>query len=309
VALGRTRVILVWYNLQQLLDKAQTYQQANEPKEEHSYTRKEIAKIIEDEDDFEELTGPIAQMVAQSGLLPSHIHSLQKFIAKKTGVPVKSLKEDANLYDSVHADRDTQHLMAARETIKSFGPGNLLFTLNSTYRWKGDGVWRIMDDREIKRKIHDVAESQELTKSVVDSILDLSKTEIFRPGHQFDTDTKTINTLNGELCFTKGDWALKPHNRESYRTTQIPIKFDPKATAPRFEQFLEEIFQGDNDTEVKTQIICELLGNSMLTSCWLESFVLLIGAGANGKSVLLAIIIALIGRENVTAVQLSIGIQ
>jgi P4 family phage/plasmid primase-like protien len=290
-------------NLQQLIDEAQPYQQEADIKEEHCYTRKEISQIIEEENDFEELTGPIAQIVAQSNLPPSHIHSLQKFIAKKTGVPVKSLKEDATLYDEVYADKDQRHLEAARETIKAFGSGNLLYAFNAIYRWKNSGVWKTTDDREIKQKIHDVAGSQDLTRNVVDSILDLVKTEIFRPGHQFDASQKSINVMNGELHRYQGSWKLQPHEREHYRTTQIPVSYDPTATAPRFEKFLEEIFDGDHDAAEKKRVVGELFGYSMLASCWLEVFALLIGAGANGKSVLLTILIALIGKENVAAVQ------
>lgn len=46
-----------------------------------------------------------------------------------------------------------------------------------------------------------------------------------------------------------GEWKLRAHNREDYLTTSVPVVFDPGAVCPRFEQFLQESFQGDEDAE------------------------------------------------------------
>ncbi|MEO5334051.1 MAG: phage/plasmid primase, P4 family [Magnetococcus sp. YQC-5] len=45
------------------------------------------------------------------------------------------------------------------------------------------------------------------------------------------------------------------------------------------------------------------MGYSLLPTCRFERFALLIGSGANGKSVLLSVVEALVGREHVCAVQ------
>ncbi|MBF0383682.1 MAG: hypothetical protein HQL69_21895 [Magnetococcales bacterium] len=194
------------------------------------------------------------------------------------------------------------HLVTARLVIKQVGPENIIFVADTFNRW-GTGVWRSIADREIKMEIHAKTEGQEPTKSTVESILDLIKTECFKPGHQFNVDTRTINVLNGELHFQDGGWKLFQHYRENYRTTQLPTHYDATATAPRFCQFLDEIFHEDEDAAQKILAVIELLGYSILTTAHLEKFVLLIGAGANGKSVLLAVVEALVGRESISAVQ------
>ena len=269
-----------------------------------TYSRKQLAEMIEATNDFDELTGRIAKLVCACNLKETERHSLRKFIAKKAKVSVASLKEDAELYNHVAADKDSDHLKAARETIKAYGTGNLIESTTSLWRWRGDGVWRQMDDREVKQKIHDVADNDELTSSVVNSVLDLVKTEAHRPGHRFDLECADINCINGMLRWEpQGYWNVVPHDRDLYRTTQVPIAYDPYATAPRFEQFLTEVFAGAADAEARKLVVLEALGYSLVTSCYLEKFFMLIGRGANGKSVLLAILSALVGRDQTAAVQ------
>lgn len=290
--------------LDDLLGDAQPATDVPPSEDARPLTRKELADIIEASNDFDELTGPIARQVAESGLPESTILSLRKFIAKKAKVSVASLVADAEGFNTVFADRDENHLFAAQETVTSLGgPENLIYANGSLWGWRGGGVWRVMDDREVKKAIHKVVEGQEMTKSVVDSILDLVKTEVYRPNHQFEQGDEFVNCLNGEIHFVDGEWVLRPHNRENYRLTQIPVPYDPNATAPRFGTFLDEIFQGDDDAVEKTILLLEMMGYTLMATCRFEKFIILIGKGANGKSVILAVLEAIVGRGNIAAVQ------
>lgn len=267
------------------------------------HSRYDLQAMIEATDDFDDLTGRVAELVCACDLKETERHSLRKLIAKKAHVSVASLKEDAKLYEHVGATRDMDHLKAAREVIKSFGAGNLLDASGYLWRWRGDGVWRRINDREIKQKIHDVTANNELTSAVVNSVLDMVKTEIHRPSHRFDENPQTINCANGELDYRIGGWRLLPHEREHYRTAMLPVAYDPAARAPRFEKFLREVFAGDADAADKAAIVVEALGYTFIPSCHLEKFFMLIGAGANGKSVLLHVVESLVGTEHVSAVQ------
>ncbi len=197
----------------------------------------------------------------------------------------------------------TPHLVTARQVLRSFGGENIIHTGAFTYAWNGAGVWHAMDDREIKQKIHTLTDIDSLNKHSVASILDMVKTEAFRKDHQFDADRRAVNVLNGELHWVSPTWELRPHCRKSYRTTIIPVEYDPGARAPRFERFLREIFRDDPDNEDKTILVCEMIGYCLLPSCEYEKFFILYGPGANGKGVLMHTIAALVGREHVCAVQ------
>lgn len=205
----------------------------------------------------------------------------------------------------MNSNRATDHLSLAREVVAEYRPENIIHTGAFTWHWDDGGVWRVIDDREIKKVIHTKAELvlDNPTKTIVDSVLDLTKTEIYRADHEWDADQTTINCMNGELALIEGEWVLKPHSREHYRTTQIPVAFDRNKSAPRTELFLNEIFEGDPDSDSKQILVCELIGYTLLSSTNFEKFILLIGSGANGKSVLMDLVANLVGLRNVCAVQ------
>lgn len=268
-----------------------------------AYSRADLASMIEGTDDFDELTGRLAELIATCELREAERDTLYRLISKKAGVTLASLKQDAKNFQYSTASGDSDHITVARAVIRALGEGNLLHADGFLWIWKGDGVWRCADDRELKQIIHAAAARNTLTANVVGSVLDMVKTEVHRPGHRFDENPTAINCLNGELIFENGIWVLQPHDREHYRTAMIPVPYDPTADAPRFRQFLVEIFAGDKDAADKACVLLEAMGNTLIPSCHLEKFFMLIGPGANGKSVVLSVLVELLGRAHVSAVQ------
>ncbi|MDX2073588.1 MAG: phage/plasmid primase, P4 family [Alphaproteobacteria bacterium] len=215
--------------------------------------------------------------------------------ARKTGMDLRSLPLEG---------AESTDVTDALEVIKYFGRGNLLHALSSLWHWDGSGVWLRLDDREVKKAIHRIsAHNPKLSKNIISSILDILKTEVTIRDSIFDDQKDmVINCVGGELSLIGGQWQIQPAKRESYMTTQLPVPHDASADAPRFRQFLSEIFAGDADADDKSRALLEMMGYSLLRSCAFEKFVILIGAGANGKSVLLKVLTALLGYRNVSAV-------
>ena len=94
------------------------------------------------------------------------------------------------------------------------------------------------------------------------------------------------------LCVKNGvvdlrDGSISPHDPELWMTHKIPYNYNPEAKAPRWQQFLLEIFEGD--TEV-IGFIKRLFGYGITGSTREQCFAVFHGAGANGKSVLLGTI-------------------
>jgi len=235
--------------------------------------------------------------------LSAYVAYREKLKSLKVGVTTLDKAIEGIKSTAEKGKGELSHLNVAQKVVEGFGSENIFNTEVFIWKWNGKGLWEKAEDRDVKRAIHKEMNEADISKSVVESVLDLVKTEIYRPHHRFDVDTTAINCLNGELHWTGNNWELTEHSRENFRTTQIPVEYDPKATAPRFEQFLLEAFEGDPDRAEKAFLVCEALGYSLLSSTEYEKFFLLIGPGANGKSVLMETLAALAGYRNVAAVQ------
>jgi putative DNA primase/helicase len=110
--------------------------------------------------------------------------------------------------------------------------------------------------------------------------------------------TTLINLSNGTFEISQRKQFLRPFKKSDFLTYQLPFRYDSEATAPQFKAFLDEVLP---EPELQN-ILAEYLGyifvkNSVLK---LEKVLLLFGTGANGKSVLFEILMALLGSQNVT---------
>ncbi len=254
-------------------------------------------RIDNTEDEFE-LLSTLASDISNSTLSTALSQKLRRMISKKTGVTQGALEKDSNRRAT---GGQNQHLAMARQAINNFGDGNLVHTRVGFYEWQDTGVWAQADEQDVRKQIHAVS-GDEITGGTVDSILKLVRTECHDRNVRFGEPFEGVNCLNGELFFTDSGWELHPHRKVRGLISQIPVIYDPQADAPRFRKFLEEVFEGDSDGEDKAQLILELFGYSLLSTCRYEKFVILVGSGANGKSVLLDLLKALCGISNVSAV-------
>ena len=91
------------------------------------------------------------------------------------------------------------------------------------------------------------------------------------------------------------------HTPEFLTTTIMPFAFMQNAQCPRWLQFLEETFAGDPAQVARLQ---EWFAAHIDLNLRLEKFAMFVGEGANGKSVVLRILAALLGAENIVSIQL-----
>ena len=113
--------------------------------------------------------------------------------------------------------------------------------------------------------------------------------------------TNFINLTNGLLNLNT--FELVPHNRQFASLVQLPFDYDPEAECPRFHQFLDEVFRGDNELKLLTQ---EIMGYCLSPSVKAQKCFILYSDGSSGKSVLCSLLHLLAGGDaNVSTVTLS----
>lgn len=134
------------------------------------------------------------------------------------------------------------------------------------------------------------SESRERVKAMVD--LAQSDPVIAIKPESFDKDPWLLNCLNGTLDLKTG--TLQAHNRSELISKLAPVKYDPTATCPRWENFLYEIFRYDLGL---INYIQKVFGYCLTGSTREQDFYLLYGAGANGKSTFIKTMMALLGSD------------
>jgi len=107
----------------------------------------------------------------------------------------------------------------------------------------------------------------------------------------FNADPHILNLRNGLLDTTT--LVLKPHTPEYLSTIRIPVEYDPTADCPKIRKFLGEVLPSDD-----VPIIEELIGYCLESSYHIHRAFLFCGDGANGKSTLIELVRAFLGKAN-----------
>ena len=112
-----------------------------------------------------------------------------------------------------------------------------------------------------------------------------------------------LNMHNGTLVIhSDGSLpSLRDHCRDDMFFYALNYNYDPQAECPKWHAFLDR-----NLPEAETQtVLAEFIGYALTRKHFLNKMLWMIGAGANGKSVVLEIIEALLGADNVSNLSLS----
>ncbi len=115
------------------------------------------------------------------------------------------------------------------------------------------------------------------------------------PPLDYNSNVVMINLQNGTFVFDNGNITFKEFDPKDRLMFQLPFKYDAKATAPKFEKFLEEVIPEEN----ARLVIAEYVGYIFAKHLSFEKCMIFLGEGRNGKSVLQEIIVSLLGEENV----------
>ena len=166
------------------------------------------------------------------------------------------------------------------------------------YRYAG-GNYKRRGDEHIRRRVKQLClalrETNEWSSHLASEVVEYVRVD--SPELWERPLDNVVNVENGLLRITDG--ALLPHTPDHLSSIQLPVKYDPAASCPNIERFVAEVFPAD-----ARDLAWELPGVLMIPVTWTQKAVLLLGEGANGKSVYLALQVRFLGRENVASIPL-----
>ena len=127
----------------------------------------------------------------------------------------------------------------------------------------------------------------------IESAIELLKgqPDILIEFQMLNQDDWMLNCQNGVLELRTGQ--LLPHKREYYMTKICETYWDPQATAPRWEQYLQKAHLGDKYT---IRLIQQYCGLGLVGEILAQAFMVHYGTGGNGKNFLPAVLQKVLGK-------------
>ena len=162
-----------------------------------------------------------------------------------------------------------------------------------------DGArWARISDEEVKARIAK-ALGRFKSGSKCNSIITLLKAETARVV-EFNRQNK-VNFINGTLDLDTLEFS-SDHNPNDFLTYCMKYPYKPGKYYSPWSNFIEDIMNGD---ERKQSLMQEAAGYVLFPNNEFQRCFVLIGSGANGKSVFMNILTAIFGEENVSNVEMS----
>jgi putative DNA primase/helicase len=167
-----------------------------------------------------------------------------------------------------------------------------------------DGVTWVKSATRVRQEIHAMGAALVLagyTKeargftmtSKINNLLEelRSVPSVYVDAEEFDAKPHLLSFANGVVDLRTGK--LRAHDKGDMLTVSLPLEYDPNAQAPRWEQFLTEIFPGNADL---VDYVRRLVGYGITGNTSEQCFAVLWGKGANGKSVFTETLTDVFGR-------------
>lgn len=197
--------------------------------------------------------------------------------------------------------KDTPLVDSVNEFVAKYFSGLLRF-INGRFLAYDNGYWRTLDEQVDVRRLIAMFLGEDATPDFIGSMLSLAKDLRSTPEIAIPRDQHLLCLNNGTLNLSTGE--LLEHSPTHNLRTGLGIDWDSEATCPRWEQFLEEIFQNDPDKIQRKLFLQEWFGYCLTTDTTQHKFLWMVGKGGNGKSVVLSILAALAGHDNVSHAQI-----
>lgn len=198
----------------------------------------------------------------------------------KMSLPIILLKEGRQkaIYETANFLSQNHHFLTMKDTEE------VLFYENGVYRFGGEQI--------IKQEVEDLWGKNVRTQDV-NEIINHIKRMTYIDREEFDRNKFELCVKNGILDLRTGE--LSPFSPDKKHMIRIPVFYDKTKDCEKIKKFISEIVD-----EEDILLIQEMFGYCLLEDYRFNTAFMLLGEGENGKSTLLNLLVAFLGRENVS---------
>jgi P4 family phage/plasmid primase-like protien len=177
-------------------------------------------------------------------------------------------------------------------------------TLNDTeqlFRYEeAEGIYKDDGESYVKQLVEQSIESkEEISTHLVNEVLGHIKRSTFKPREIFDSSSRNPHLVVQNGLLNLETFELEPFTPEYFSLNKLNVKYDPSKDCPNFKQFLSEILSPE-DIEGVQEEIGAILYQRYLT----KKLSIYLGDTDTGKTTLMTVLLAFLGKENVSDVPL-----
>lgn len=163
-----------------------------------------------------------------------------------------------------------------------------------------DGIWSEEGERALRHAARQALGARNYGNNVLEELKAQARADpvVEVERGDFGVGAEKIAVANGLLdleAAADGGDALRDLRPGDYALSQLPVEYDPDASADRWRQFIDEVVESRKIDAVQ-EYVGYCLDRSGLPH---QKALLLVGSGSNGKSTFLNTVKKLLGSENV----------
>ncbi|NAY82432.1 MAG: hypothetical protein GU362_06115 [Thaumarchaeota archaeon] len=157
------------------------------------------------------------------------------------------------------------------------------------------GVYRPKAESLLTKQIESIVPSDVVTTDFVKEVLGHIRRSTYVSRERFNSDPNILNLKNGLLDLRT--FELKKHTPKFLSTIQLPVEYDPNAKSELWEKVVSEDLYPED-----VPLLQEAFGYVLYSENVAQKMFIFLGEGANGKSLVLRVLEALIGKDHVANV-------
>ena len=157
------------------------------------------------------------------------------------------------------------------------------------------GVYRPKAESLLTKQIESIVPSDAITTDLVKEVLGHVRRMTYVSRERFNSDPNILNLKNGLLDLRT--FELKKHTPKFLSTIQLPVNYDPNARSELWKKVVSEDLYPED-----VPLLQEAFGYVLYSENVAQKMFIFLGEGANGKSLVLHVLEALIGKDHVANV-------